>query len=83
MERLLQYLDDLDDLYGMLGLNIERLRRFMITLSSYVLAATVAIAGIWLAQLHPPMASATGTLLFVALMYRSITAPSAVLAGRA
>lgn len=83
MERLLQYLDDLDDLYGMVGLIIERLRRFVIILTSCLLAATVAIAGIWLAQLHPPIASATGTLLFVTLMYRSITAPSAVLTGSA
>jgi len=79
MERFLQYLDDLDDLYGIAGLLVEKVRRLMITLSFYALAATAAIAGIWLALLHPPIAGAIGTLLFVILMYRSITAPSAAL----
>jgi len=73
MERLLQYLDDLDDLYAMVGLINERLRRFLYVLFSYLLVCAGAIAGVWLASLHPPVALATSTLLFVTLLYRSVT----------
>lgn len=77
MERFLQYLDDLDDLYGMFGLANEQLRRFIYALYSYLLLSAVAAAGIWLALLHPPLALATSILLFVTLLYRSVTAPHA------
>jgi hypothetical protein len=75
MERLLQYLDDLDDAAGMVGLFVEQLRRFLFALFSYLSLATVALAGIWLATLHPPLALATSTLLFVMLLYRTVTSP--------
>ncbi len=74
MERLLQYLDDLDDLYGMVGLINERLRRFIYTLFSYLILSAGAIAGAWLAMLRPQLALATSILLFVVLLYRSVTA---------
>jgi hypothetical protein len=77
MERLLQYLDDLDDLYGMVGLIVERLRRFLYALFSYSLIGAGAAAGIWLALRHPPLALATCILLFVTLLYRSVTTRSA------
>jgi len=73
MERLLQYLDDMDDCYGMAGLIIERLRRFLYALFSYSLIGAGALAGVWLALLHPPLALATCILLFVTLLYRSVT----------
>jgi len=76
MERLLQYLDDLDDFYGMVGLINERLRRFLFAVFSYSTLCVVAIAGILLALAHPPLALATSILLFVTLLYRSVTAPS-------
>jgi hypothetical protein len=77
MERLLLYLDDLDDLYGMFGLINERLRRFMFALYSCLLLVSVAVTGAWFAMQHAPLALATSTLLFVMLLYRSVTAPSA------
>ena len=76
MERLLQYLDDLDDLYGMVGLILERLRRVLLALFSYLTVVIGALAGIGLALLHPPVALATSILLFVTLLYRSVTSPS-------
>lgn len=76
MERLLQYLDDLDDLYGMLGLLGERLRRYTHSLFSCLSVGCGATAGVWLGLLHPPIALATSTLLFVTLLYRSVTVPS-------
>jgi len=76
MERLLQYLDDLDDLYGMVGLVVERLRRFAYALLSYCLLLGGAVAGMWLALVHPPLGLATSTVLFVTLLYRSVTGPA-------
>jgi hypothetical protein len=77
MERLLQYLDDLDDAFGMIGLVLERLRRFVYGLFFYLNLCIAALASIWLATLHPPIALATSILLFVTLLYRSVTSPTA------
>jgi len=77
MERLLQYLDDLDDLYGMVGLVVERLRRASYALFAYLLVIVGAAAGMALALVHPPIALATSILLFVTLLYRSVTVPGA------
>jgi hypothetical protein len=77
MERVLQYLDDLDDAFGMIGLIAERLRRLLFALFSYLTLGIAALASIWLATLHPPIALATSILLFVLLLYRSVTSPTA------
>jgi len=76
MERLLQYLDDLDDLFGMVGLINERLRRFAFAVFSYLSVVSAATAATWLATVHPPVALATSILLFVTLLYRSVTSPN-------
>ena len=76
MERFLLYLDDLDDLYGMVGLMGERLRRLIFALLVYLMLTMGAVAGMWLAFKHPPIAVATGVLLLVTLLYRSVTSPS-------
>lgn len=76
MEFLLQYLDDLDDLYGAVGLVSERLRRTIIKTASLIMLLAVAAGGIWLALAHQPIAMATSTMLFVILLYRSVTVPS-------
>lgn len=76
MECLLQYLDDLDDLFGAAGLVWERLRRTLLKLLVLMMAAGVAGAGMWLALLHPPIALATSTVLFVILLYRTVTVPT-------
>lgn len=76
MEFLLQYLDDLDDLYGAIGLVWERLRRTILKMVSLGILLAVAAGGIGLALAHPPIALATSTMLFVILLYRSVTVPS-------
>ncbi len=76
MEFLLLYLDDLDDLYSAFGLVWERLRRTIIKLASLGMVLAVATAGASLALAHPPIALATSTMLFVILLYRSVTVPS-------
>ena len=75
MKSLLQYLDDLDDLLGALGLVWERLRRALLILVCATMVLAVAAAAIALALLHPPIAMATSTMLFVILLYRSVTSP--------
>ncbi len=76
MECFLQYLDDLDDLYGAFGLVWEKLRRALLKLTSLLMVLAVAAGGISLALAHPPIALATSTMLFVILLYRSVTVPS-------
>lgn len=73
MECLLQYLDDLDDLYGAVGLVWEKMRRTLLKLISLVMILAVAASGFLFALAHPPIALATSTLLFVTLLYRSVT----------
>ena len=77
MECFLQYLDDLDDLYGAIGLVWENLRRAIIGLFTLTMLLTGAVGGVALALAHPPVALATGTVLFVILLYRSVTVPGA------
>ena len=79
MECLLQYLDDLDDLYGAFGLVWERLRRAFLGLFTLTMLLIGAAGGVALALTHAPIALATGTVLFVVLLYRSVTAPHAAL----
>ena len=76
MEFLIQYLDDLDDLYGAFGLVWERMRRAVIKIAALGLVSVVASGGLGLALTHPPIAMATSTMLFVILLYRSVTVPS-------
>ena len=76
MERLLQYLDDLDDLYGVIGLLMERLRRCAWFAGYVCLLSTITAAGILLALSEPPLGLAMALLLFTALLYRAVTQPS-------
>ncbi len=80
MECLLQYLDDLDDLYAAFGLVWERLRRALLKIISALMVMSVAAGAIALALSHPPIALATSTMLFVVLLYRTVTATPARLA---
>lgn len=79
MECFLQYLDDLDDLYGAVGLVWENLRSAVLGLITLTMLLAGAAGGVALALAHAPIALATGTVLFVILLYRSVTAPYAAL----
>lgn len=76
MERLLQYLDNVDDLFGMLGLLWERVRSALMLLFAAALMLAASATGIWLALLHPPAAAAISTVLLVVLLYLSATSPT-------
>ena len=73
MERLIQWLDDLDDLVYMVGLVGERFRRGLRSLLMAGFLLTMQIGGVLLALRHPPLAMATAMLLFVSLLYHSAT----------
>jgi len=75
VEIIAQWLDDLDDLISSIGLLGERFRNICIATSILGISFTLQIAAVLLALRHPPLASATATLLGVFLMYRSATAP--------
>ncbi len=79
MERLIQYLDELDDLIGMIGLVTERIRSLFLALLSCVSLVAVAVPGVWLALVNPPLALASSTILIVTLLYRTVTAPTQTL----
>lgn len=71
MECLLQYLDDIDDLVGAIGLLIEPIRRVLLAFAATFLAITSVAGGVLLASVHPPGALATCLLLLLALVRRS------------
>jgi hypothetical protein len=73
MERLVQWLDDLDDLVYMAGLASESFRRGLRSLLMASFLLTIQIGGVLLALRHPPLAMATAMLLFVSLFYHSVT----------
>ena len=70
MERFLQYLDDIDDLAGVLGLLRERFRRLLSKLLRAALGLSVMAGAFWLASTHPIAALATCAVLIVVLGLR-------------
>jgi hypothetical protein len=80
---VIQWLDELDDLIAAIGLVSERIRNFFRTLSFLAISLFIQCAGVLLALRHPPLALATAMLLFVTLLYRSVTVPRTVLAHSA
>jgi len=70
---VIQWLDELDDLIAAIGLVSERIRNFFRALSFLTISTLFQCAGVLLALRHPPLAMATAMLLFVALLYRSVT----------
>lgn len=74
MERIAQFLDDLDDLLYALRLCGERMRQAFSTVLRIILLFGLQVGGVFLALLHPPLALASAILLFVFLMYRGVTA---------
>ena len=73
MERLVQLLDDLDDLIAAIGLLSERIRNVCLALLSTCVVLAIQTGGVWLALSYPPLALAVAMLLFVTLLYRRVT----------
>ena len=75
MERLLQYLDDLEDLIYAAPLIAEQLRRAIQRILFLLASILLQIGGIILALSHPPLALAVVALMLVALLYRAVIVP--------
>jgi membrane protein YdbS with pleckstrin-like domain len=75
VERLLQYLDDLEDLIYAAPLIAEQLRRAIQRILFLLTSIVLQIAGVILALSHPPLALAVVTLMLVALLYRAVIVP--------
>lgn len=71
MERIVQYLDDLEDLVYAVALIAERLRRALRRIATAFLALGMLAVGFLLALSQPPLALATVALLMVAALYRA------------
>ncbi len=75
MERLLQYLDDLEDLIYAAPLIAEQLRRAVQRILFLLASILLQIGGVILALSHPPLALAVVTLMLVAMLYRAVIVP--------
>ena len=75
MERIAQLLDDLDDLISMIRLVSERIRKFILALVSTCVTVAIQVGGILLGLAHPPLAMALALILFVLLLYHTVTSP--------
>ena len=74
MERLAQYLDDVDDLLGIVALCSEHIRRLVLRLVRAVVFGTAIYGGVQIARIYPPAAGAVATVLLILLVYRSLVA---------
>jgi hypothetical protein len=75
VERILQWFDDLDDLFGAMGLLAERVRHLAVTMARLLVLFSVALCGVFAGLTEPPLGLAIAMLLFVFLLYRSATQP--------
>lgn len=75
MERLIQYLDEIEDLFYVAPLIVEQLRRAIQRILFLLGSISLQIAGIVLALKHPPLALAIATLLMVGLLFRAVVIP--------
>ena len=75
MECLIQYLDDLEDLFYVAPLIAEQVRRAIQRILFLLGSISLQIAGIVLALTHPPLALAVVALLLVGLLFRAAVIP--------
>lgn len=75
MERIVQYLDELEDLVCAMLTIKERIRRALQILFVLVTSLLLQALGILLALSQPPLALAAVSLLIVGMMYKSVTSP--------
>ena len=75
MERLVQFLDDLDDLISMIGLVSERVRKTLHALFFACIALAIQVGSVFLALIHRPLALGVALILTVCWLYHSVTSP--------
>lgn len=75
MERLIQYLDELEDLVCAAPLIAEQLRRAIQRILLLLGFVGLQAAGVILAQEHPPLALAVVAVLAVGLLFKAVVQP--------
>lgn len=73
MECLIQYLDDLEDLFYAVALVAERIRSILKLLLLSVLGILIPVGGVVLALAAPPLALAAVFMTLSVLLYRAAT----------
>ncbi len=76
MERLIQYLDDLEDLFYVIALKAERLREALQYFLLITAAAILQVFAISMALRHPPLALAVASLLMVGMLFHAVVGHS-------
>lgn len=71
MECIIQYLDDLEDLFYAAALRFERIRRGLTIVVLTILALALQAGTFLLAVVQPPLALAVASLLSVGMLYRA------------
>lgn len=79
---MLLWFDDLDDLFGTVGLLSEHMRRLFLALTRLVALLAITATGVLAALAEPPLGLAVAILMFVFLLYRSVTQPGFVVRRR-
>jgi hypothetical protein len=72
MECLIQYLDEIEDIFYAFALVAERIRRAIKTLFILAVSAMFPALGVLLAIAHPPLALATAFLALSGLLYNAV-----------
>lgn len=72
MECIVQFLDDLEDLFWAVALKWERIRRTVRFALFVTTSISFQILGVFLALSIPALAVATASLLLVGLLYRNV-----------
>jgi hypothetical protein len=75
VERLIQYLDEFEDLMYAAPLIAEQFRRAIQRIVFLLASVSLQVLGIMLALGHPPLALAVVSLLLVGLLFRAIVTP--------
>ncbi len=74
MEILVQYLDDLEDLFYAAALKAERVRQAFYFFLFMAASAILQLFGIFIALKNPPLAVAVASLLLVGMLFRAAVA---------
>ena len=75
MERMIQYLDDLEDLIYAAPLIAEQFRRAVLRVIFLLASIGLQAGGVILALYQPPLALAIVMLLLVGMLYRAVIVP--------
>lgn len=72
MERVMQYLDDLEDFVYAVALAAGRIVRAIRTVAVMTVSIALQIGALLLALTQPPLGLAVATILSVTLLYRTV-----------